>query len=115
MSLELLLRVCMTFSRQNGLYFWSIVSTTGGIILYNTADILNQFKSNNSEVLLQILLNVGWGLMTTGFSLVLWSRLHLVTNNSRLLKLLLGVIIFNAIVWNALEIGIAFGAVLKDR
>lgn len=64
---------------------------------------------------MEILLNLGWGLLNTGFSLVLWSRLHLVVNNPRFLKVTLIIILANAVIWNALSLGISIGYVPKFK
>lgn len=113
MNVELLVLLYATFKRHSGIYFWSIVFTVCGIVVYTTANILTSFKNNCPETLVHLFLNIGWSAMITGFSLVLWSRLHLVTNNSRFLKCVLVMILFDGIVWTSVAIGISFGLTLK--
>ena len=45
-----------------------------------------------------VILSTSWIVMITGQSIVLWSRLHLITRNQRLLKFVLRLIIFDSIV-----------------
>ena len=96
-SIELLVLVNLTFKRRTGLYFWSIVITTLGILLQTTGYLLKAFENSWPPVLVTIICKVGWVSNVTGFSLVLWSRLHLIVNDPRVLKLVLCMIIFNAI------------------
>jgi hypothetical protein len=114
-AIDIFFRACFAFKRQNGTYFWSIAYTTVGIVMYNTATLLRNFTVKPQKTMLQLLLNLGWGSISAGFSFVLWSRLHLVINNTKFLKVTLVIIIANAIIWNALAIGIALGLVPKYK
>jgi hypothetical protein len=87
--------------------------TTIGIIIYNTGNLLTNFENSSPKVFANLCWHIGWGTATTGLSLVLWSRLHLVVKNKRLLNCLLVVIPFNGIVVNAVAIGVLFGLTLK--
>lgn len=48
--------------------------------------------------------------MVTGQSFVLWSRLHLVLRNKRRLKIILWIIIFNAVVCHGMVIPLVYGS-----
>jgi hypothetical protein len=110
---ELLVIIYTTFKRYSGTYFWSTVMTAIGIIVYNTGNLLTYFENSSPAVFANLCWHIGWGTATTSLSLVLWSRLHLVVKNPRLLKCLLVVIPFNGIVINAVGIGVLFGLTLK--
>jgi hypothetical protein len=87
--------------------------TALGIVVYNTGNLLTNFENSSPKVFANLCWHIGWGTATTGLSLVLWSRLHLVVNNRRLLNCLLVVIPFNGIVVNFAAIGVLFGLTLK--
>ncbi|CEL08217.1 hypothetical protein ASPCAL11368 [Aspergillus calidoustus] len=91
-SLELIALVCWTFRQPRGLYFWSILISSFGIIPYGVGAILHYYRI--------VPLPVGLAIAYVGFvsivplqSVVLYSRLHLVFYNEKFLKVLLGVII----------------------
>ncbi|KAL2073874.1 hypothetical protein VTL71DRAFT_11200 [Oculimacula yallundae] len=97
-SIELLVLVYVTFKRHAGVYFWSIIITTIGIVLQTTGYILLKFENTWPVILVVIICKLGWVMNVTGFSIVLWSRLHLVVRNSRILKWLLVLIIVDGLV-----------------
>jgi hypothetical protein len=67
-------------------------------MLFSAAGMLEQFT--NQDILSTVLLNVGWVAMVTGFSCVLYSRLHLVNPGRRILRATLACIIVNAILFH---------------
>lgn len=99
MSLELLVLVYVTFNRRRGLYFWSIIITALGFILQIAGYLLKFYENNWPRVLVNIIFTVGRVSNVTGFSIVLWSRLHLlISNRYYMLQIILGIIIFDSIV-----------------
>jgi hypothetical protein len=109
----MLIIIYVTFKRHNGTYFWSTIITTLGIATYNTGNLITYFENSSPRVLANLFWHIGYGVSTTGLALVLWSRLHLVVNNRRLLQCLLVVIPFNGVVINFSAIGVLFGLTLK--
>ncbi|KAM7190049.1 hypothetical protein V8F20_009882 [Naviculisporaceae sp. PSN 640] len=98
MSLELLLLVYVTFKRRRGLYYWSIIVTTIGFLLQVVGYLLKFFKNDWPRILVNIVFTVGRVSNVTGFSVVLWSRLHLLVNNQyHILQIILGAIIINSV------------------
>lgn len=99
-ALELLILIFIVFKRYSGLYFWAIFITTLSIVPYQAGAFTKQNKlmSPGWEMLPVFLTTFGWIIMVPGQSLVLYSRLHIVTQNDKLLKLTLRMIIFNAVV-----------------
>ncbi|KAM7213322.1 hypothetical protein V8F06_011270 [Rhypophila decipiens] len=98
MSLELLLLVYVTFKRRRGLYYWSIIITTVGFVLQVVGFILKFFKNDWPRVLVNIIFTIGRVSNVTGFSIVLWSRLHLLVNNQYyILQITLAAIIINSV------------------
>lgn len=107
---ELSFIILATFKRRRGLYFWSFVVATWGIAPYGLGFM---FKSLNVPVAgwaYVTLIAVGWCCMVTGQSVVLYSRLHIVLRNEFRLRLVLGMIVFNAIIGHIPIIVMVYGA-----
>lgn len=96
---ELLLLIFVTFKRYEGFYFWSLLVASFGNIPYSLGYLLSYFQLTYSSVGLAIN-NVGWWLMVTGQSFVLYSRLHLVLSDTKLLRAVLAMIIVDAIIFH---------------
>ncbi|KAL4927306.1 uncharacterized protein BDV17DRAFT_130865 [Aspergillus undulatus] len=93
--LELFILVLSTFRRWKGLYFWSLlVSGVFGVVPYSIGFLLKFFSGANSLLSVSIL-TIGWWAMVTGQALVLYSRLHLVLRDERILSRVLYMIIAN--------------------
>ena len=99
-GLELLLLILVTFRSYRGLYFWSLfVSTTLGILPYSIGYLIVYFQLTKPALGLAIN-NVGWWCMITGQSFVLYSRLHLVLRDQRVLRAVLVMIVVNALIFH---------------
>jgi hypothetical protein len=94
---ELTILITMTFRRYRGLYFWSIfLSSTIGLIPSGIGNILH-FFAIGPLWLAVVLSNIGFYFMVPAQSLVLYSRLHLVLYNQRILRLVLYAIIASTV------------------
>ncbi|KAK4173620.1 hypothetical protein QBC36DRAFT_348590 [Triangularia setosa] len=109
LSLELFLLTLLTFRSRKALYFYSLLISTAGLILQSTGYILKAFENPCPAVFVTVLCKVGWVSNVTGFSLVLWSRLHLITQNRSLLRLTLVMIILDAVILHTPIIVFEFG------
>jgi len=109
-ALELLLLIVTTFRRFSGLYFWSLAVASFGVIPYTIGFMIEYFKLTEQLAGL-IITCVGWPMMVTGQSLVLYSRLHVVLGkaNVNLLKAVKWMIIIDAIVFHASTEVVVFG------
>ncbi|KAI0121359.1 hypothetical protein BJ170DRAFT_588182 [Xylariales sp. AK1849] len=87
-----------TFKRRSGLYFWSFLIAVNGIAPCAIGFILKDHGLSPSPYLDVTLIIVGWMGMVTGQSVVLYSRLHLVMHDRTRLRLVLSMIIVNAII-----------------
>lgn len=109
--LELTFILFLTFKRRSGLYFWSFLAATWGIAPYSIGFILKDFDLANSISYFYVtLIVVGWCMMVTGQSMVLYSRLHLIMQNRLMLRLVLGMIIIDAIILHIPTIVLCYGA-----
>ncbi|KAI0597153.1 hypothetical protein F4775DRAFT_561715 [Biscogniauxia sp. FL1348] len=84
-SVEIYIFILRTFRRRNGLYFWSMLAANSGIPLHSVSSLLRYF-SLAPNTPMTVLVVLGWWLMVTGQSVVLYSRLHLVVGEPRKLR-----------------------------
>ncbi|KAI1269409.1 hypothetical protein F5Y18DRAFT_437314 [Xylariaceae sp. FL1019] len=96
-SIELILLILCTFKRRHGLYFWSLMVATWGIIINSIAFILNNNRLLPIRMVPVVFITLGWNCMITGQSLVLYSRLHLLFSHESKLRLVLAMIIATAV------------------
>lgn len=109
-SIELIILCLATFKRYQGVYFWSLLITSCSLIVNTLGFILLFFVNVTAYVSVTIVL-IGWYCMITGHSIVLWSRLHLVLHQPRVLRAILYLIITNAIVMQIPTTVLLYGAV----
>lgn len=95
--LELLLLIFTSFRTYAGLYFWSLLITTLGVIPYNIG-FLGFYFNLMVAWAGYVFDTVGWTVMVTGESVVMYSRLHLIVQNARILQWVKWMIITNATV-----------------
>jgi hypothetical protein len=107
---ELIVLIFVTFKRYGGLYFWSLLLATSGIIPYTLGLLFKFFNVIKIDMLSIVLIDVGWQLMVTGQSIVLYSRLHLVLKNRRILRYVRWMIIANWFISNVPTTICVFGA-----
>jgi hypothetical protein len=98
-SIELQVMIWMTFRRRHGLYFYSLLVASIGIVVDALGMLLKLFNLTNTFVAITVIIS-GWIPMVTGQSLVLYSRLHLVVRDPRKLKWVLAMIIIDALLFH---------------
>lgn len=115
--IELTILVFVTFNKYKGLYFWSLLISSWGVIPYSLGFLIKFFQLGKPHEghegptwAAVILLTIGWYSMVTGQSVVLWSRLHLLTRNQKLLKGLLAMIITDVILLHFPTTVLTFGS-----
>ncbi|KAF4636976.1 hypothetical protein G7Y89_g1111 [Cudoniella acicularis] len=99
-----------TFKRRSGLYFWSFLVSTWGIAIYSIGFLIKDMNISSQGYFYVTFIIVGWCFMVTGQSVVLYSRLHLVLQNTARLRLVLGMIIINGIICHTPTIVMVYGA-----
>ncbi|KAK4084856.1 hypothetical protein Purlil1_10076 [Purpureocillium lilacinum] len=108
--IELDVIIFSSFKRRRGLYFWSFLAATNGIAPHSIGFLLKNVLNSHTYGLYITLVAIGWVPMVTGQSLVLYSRLHLIFWNTFWLRMVLAMIIFNAIVLHVPIIILMYGA-----
>lgn len=107
---ELIVLVPSTFRRWRGLYFWSLlVSGCIGVVPYSLGFLMKFFTRADSVVSVTVL-TIGWWTMVTGQSVVLYSRLHLVLRDERVLHRVLILIIANIFLLHVPTSVLTYGA-----
>lgn len=95
---ELTTLIFMTFRRYRGLYFWSLtLSAVLGLIPSGIGNILHFFAVGPLWVAL-VLSNIGFYFLIPGQSVVLYSRLHLVLHDQRILRLILYAVVASTVI-----------------
>lgn len=107
---ELNIAIYMWFKRKKGLYFWSMLLSTQGTLLYSLAFILKLYSLVTQYVVTCTLITVGWCLMVTGQFLVLYSRLNIIVREHQIIQAMLIMIIWNAVTLQIPTTILAYGS-----
>jgi hypothetical protein len=115
-AIELLLLIFTTFRKYSGLYFYSLLVASVGLIPY-TWGYLIEFFQLCDQIAGLVVSSVGWPAMVTGQSLVLFSRLRilLLPDHSRLHQALKWMIIIDGTVFHVTTTVVLFGAFLYSK
>ncbi|KAI0448509.1 hypothetical protein F5B21DRAFT_521803 [Xylaria acuta] len=97
LALEFHVHVFRIFKSYRSLYFWSLLALAWGIILHSIGYLLNWFSLNCPWEIYAVINAIGWSMMVTGESLVLYSRMHLVTRSRGILRFVLSMIVFTTV------------------
>ncbi|KAL6401310.1 hypothetical protein AUP68_15178 [Ilyonectria robusta] len=108
--IELNVLILATFKKRKGLYFWSFLAATNGIAPHSIGFLLKNILLWDNFMLYITLIAVGWVMMVTGQSLVLYSRLHLILWNEFYRRLVLAMIVTNAIILHVPIIILMYGS-----
>ncbi|OJJ08305.1 hypothetical protein ASPVEDRAFT_393379 [Aspergillus versicolor CBS 583.65] len=109
-TVELTTLIFTTFHLYRGLYFWSLIlSTTLGLIPSGIANTLHYFNIGPLW-LAMTLSNIGFYFLVPMQSVVLYSRLHLVLYNQRILRLALYMLIVSAVVFSVSITVVCYGS-----
>ncbi|KAM0244915.1 hypothetical protein ACHAP5_005821 [Fusarium lateritium] len=113
-AIELLTLISLTFKRRAGLYFWSILFASFGILPYCLGWLVVYFDLTR-DFIGMIIETIGWVLVISGQSVVLYSRLHLIITDIKLLRGVLIMIIINGLVWHTSMTVLLFGSEYSPR
>ncbi|KAI9716782.1 MAG: hypothetical protein M1812_005122 [Candelaria pacifica] len=101
MVIEIHIQMWAIFKRRSGLYFWSLLATAWGVVGHTVGFLIKDFAPGCPFVVYGIIIQLGWWGMILGFSLVLYSRLHLVIRNRRIQQavLIMIIVVYLGIQW----------------
>lgn len=77
---ELTILIQAFFKRHSGWYYWSLFVATWGIFFHGLGTLFKLFEITHINILDTIIAYLGWIMMVSGQSIVLYSRLHLVVH-----------------------------------
>ncbi|KAJ5305874.1 hypothetical protein PENANT_c015G10155 [Penicillium antarcticum] len=110
-SIELLVLCFVSFKRYHGTYFWSLLIASASIIPHCLGFVLLFFSTGVTPWLSITLVIISWWGMVTGQSVVLWSRLHLVLQDNRVLWGVLWMICIDAVLFHIPTTVVLYGTV----
>ena len=96
--LETNVLVFRRFKKRSGLYFWCLLVTSWGIVGHALGYMLSWWVPSSPWVFNAVCIELGWSMMVTGQSLVLYKRLHLVIRNPNVLRACLVLVVTTFIV-----------------
>jgi hypothetical protein len=108
--LELNAIIFATFKVRNGLYFWSFMVATWGIVPHAVGFLLKFFGVPIVWWARVSLVAIGWFAMVAGQSFVLYSRLHLVSGSVHRIRWVLYMIIFTTVLVGIPDVTLAYMA-----
>jgi len=111
-ALELSVLIPLSFRRYQSLYFWSLLTSASVGVIPATIGPALQFFELAPLWLCMVLSNVGFVMMVPNQSIVLYSRLHLVSQNPKVLGfvrwLIVTSLVFIAIPTITLNVGVTY-------
>lgn len=93
--IDLNFQIFATFKAFRSLYFWSVFVATWGIA-FNAVGYLMRHHELAPALVTATIILIGWCTMITGQSVVLYSRLHVILVNRKVLRAVLIMIMVNA-------------------
>jgi hypothetical protein len=109
-AVELNILILATFRRYSGLYFWSLLIASWGVVFYGIGFLFKFFQVIQNDFVNVVFITIGWWCMVTGQSVVLYSRLHLIVLNEKLLRVILRMIMVDAIILHIPTTVLTFGS-----
>ncbi|KNG90380.1 integral membrane protein [Aspergillus nomiae NRRL 13137] len=97
-AIELIILIFLVFNHYAGLYFWAMLLSNVLGVIPHAIGFLLEFFAKGPLWLAVTLATIGFYFMVPGQSVVLYSRLHLVVQNHKVLRQVRYMIIFNTIV-----------------
>jgi hypothetical protein len=109
--IELNVMIWLQFKKHKGLYFWSLLVCSWGIILHALSFLAKFFQVWENDYISVTFITIGWYAMVTGQALVLYSRLHLIMHDIRKVKWVLYMIITNVFLFHVPTTVLTFGVI----
>jgi hypothetical protein len=107
--IDLNVLIWITFKRRRGLYFYSLLVSSWGIMIYALAFLMKFFQVWKNNYVSVAFITIGWYAMVTGQSLVLYSRLHLVVRDKEKIRWVLYMIIIDVFLFHFPTTVLTFG------
>jgi hypothetical protein len=108
-SIEIVV-LCFSRFKKKGCYFYSMLAASLGIVVDIVGLILKLFGYGSPLYVPTIIGVTGWCFMVTGQSMVLYSRLHLLLHDKKILRAILYMIIVDAVILHVPSAVLIIGA-----
>jgi hypothetical protein len=115
MTLELTFQIYATFKKYSGLYFWSLLFCTWSLTIRQIGRICIYLVPGCNQVFSLTFAMLGWLGTVTGFAVVLYSRLYLVTRSRRILRGVLGMIVADVFILHLPTMMAQIGVITKHQ
>ncbi|OAR01580.1 hypothetical protein LLEC1_00871 [Akanthomyces lecanii] len=99
-AIEINISLFLLFKRRDGLYFWACALVSWGVMFQPMFMILANFEVWRDPIPSLIMIYITWFILVVPQSWVLYSRLHLLMRNTKTLRIIKYVLIFNSIVFS---------------
>lgn len=114
-TLHLTVQILFFFKQYRGLYFWSLIITSWALSIREVGFLMRWVAPNVPWQFSLALAEAGWIGMVTGFSIVLWSRLQIITSNSLVMRGVLGMIVTNGFVFHSALVILQYGLAAASK
>ena len=111
---ELNIHIFVRFKVYRSLYFWALLISSWGTFLHAISFLFKFFMVIRNGWVSSTLITIGWYCMVTGQSLVLYSRLNLIEDRSRVLRFVLYMIIADVFLLHVPTTVLTFGSNSSD-
>jgi hypothetical protein len=109
-AIELVFLIFATFKKYRGLYFWSLLVASCGVVPHSLGFLFKYFQIISDDFISVAIVILGWYCMVTGQSFVLYSRLHLVLRKERTLRAVFWMIVIDAVIFHVPTTVLVFGS-----
>jgi uncharacterized membrane protein YwzB len=96
-GVDMNIRLLLLFKRRKGLYFWSCLLSSWGVILQPIFIILGDFRRGLSFTSSVTMICITWWILVVPQSFMLYSRLHLLLRNQTQLRCVLIMIVLTTV------------------
>jgi hypothetical protein len=114
-TVHLTIRILFFFKRYRGLYFWSLIITSWALSIREIGFLMRWVAPNVPWQFSLALAEAGWIGMVTGFSIVLWSRLQIITSNKMIMRGVLAMILTNGFVFHSALVILQYGLAAASK
>ncbi|TID16357.1 hypothetical protein E6O75_ATG11475 [Venturia nashicola] len=114
-TIHLTIQILFFFKQYRGLYFWSLIITSWALSIREIGFLMRWVAPHVPWQFSLALAEVGWIGMVTGFSIVLWSRLQIITSNKLIMRGVLWMIITNGFVFHSALVILQYGLAAASK
>ncbi|KAF7555609.1 hypothetical protein G7Z17_g2039 [Cylindrodendrum hubeiense] len=107
---EINVQIFLRFRKRTGLYFWSLIFASWGIVIHSVGFVLQFFQLCRNDYANIVIITLGGVPMVIGFAVVLYSRLHLIIEDRRKIRWVLIMILLSFLIFTIPPTILNFGS-----